>query len=386
MAVQQLVIVQLKGGSRPAVPRCGARCLNSDQREGDAITKIIRRIDAFQQRHRTTSYLFAVVKKYGDDNCGSLAALMAYYGFLSLFPLLLLLFTLLGLFFGHDAALQQRVIHSALAQFPVVGRQLARPGGISSLKSTNAVGLVVSVVILIWGSLGVTQAGQRAMADAWNVPHVARPGFLPRLGRSIAFLGVLVLDVVISTVMAGFVTAGGPAVGTVIVVVVAGLVVNIPLFILGYRILTPKAVATAKLLQGAVVAALGWSLLQYGGTWLVVHQLRHASQLYGYFASILGLLSFLYLTAVITLYAAESNVVRTRRLYPRSIVQPPMTVADQEVLTAIALQSQRRTEQLIEVTFPGAEVTSSEDEAPLDPDEPADVDRDSDHDGAAQES
>lgn len=306
------------------------------------------------------------MKKYGDDGCGSLAALLAYYGFLSLFPLLLLLFTLLGLLFGHDAALQQRVIHSALAQFPVVGKQLARPGGISSLKSTSAIGLVASVAILVWGSLGVTQAGQRAMADAWNVPHVARPGILPRLARSLGFLGVLVLDVVVSTVMAGFVTSGGPAVGTVIAVVMAGLVINIPLFILGFRILTPKTVATAKLIEGAVVAAIGWSLLQYGGTWLVTHELRHASQLYGYFASILGLLSFLYLAAVITLYAAESNVVRTRRLYPRSMVQPPLTVADEAVLTAIALQSQRRTEQLIEVTFPEADVTSSEDIAPLD--------------------
>jgi YihY family inner membrane protein len=352
----------------------GARCSGTDRWEGGPVTKIILHLDAFQQRHRTTSYLFGVVKKYGDDRCGSLAALLAYYGFLSLFPLLLLLFTMLGLLFGHDAGFQQRVIHSALAQFPVVGNQLARPGGISSLKSTSAVGLVVSVIILLWGSLGVTQAGQRAMSDVWNVPHVARPGFVPRLARSLGFLGVLVLDVVVSTVMAGFVTSGAPAVWMVIIVVVAGLVVNVLLFILGFRILTPKSVATAMLLQGAIVAAIGWSLLQYGGTWLVTHELRHASQLYGYFASILGLLSFLYLAAVMTLYAAESNVVRTRRLYPRSMVQPPLTAADEAVLTALALQSQRRPEESIGVTFLGAELTSSDDVAPLDPDQPGDVD------------
>jgi uncharacterized BrkB/YihY/UPF0761 family membrane protein len=185
---------------------------------------------------------------------------------------------------------------------------------------------------------------------------------------------VLVLDVVVSTVMAGFVTSGAPAVWMVIIVIVAGLVVNVLLFILGFRILTPKSVATAMLLQGAIVAAIGWSLLQYGGTWLVTHELRHASQLYGYFASILGLLSFLYLAAVMTLYAAESNVVRTRRLYPRSMVQPPLTAADEAVLTALALQSQRRPEESIGVTFLGAELTSSDDVAPLDPDQPGDVD------------
>ena len=109
-----------------------------------------------------------------------------------------------------------------------------------------------------------------------------------------------------------------------------------------------------------MIAALGWSVLQYGGTWLVTHQLRHASQLYGYFASILGLMSFLYLAAVITLYAAESTVVRTRHLYPRSLVQPPLTDADRAVLTALTLQGQRRREQVVSTTFPASDVENGD--------------------------
>jgi hypothetical protein len=118
--------------------------------------------------------------------------------------------------------------------------------------------------------------------------------------------------------------------------------------------------------SGAVAGAVGWSLLQYGGTWLVGHQLRHASQLYGYFASIIGLVSFLYLAAQITLYAAEFNVVRVRRLYPRSIVQPPLTPADEAVLTAIALESQRRPEQLIVVQFHADADAASSGDVPTD--------------------
>jgi membrane protein len=330
----------------------------------DPIERIIRRIDAFQQGHSPIAFLFGVVKKFGDDNCGSLAALLAYYGLLSVFPLLLLLFTFLGLFFGHDVGLQHRIIHSALAQFPVVGQQLARPGGISSLRSSSAVGLAVGIIWLVWGSLGVTQAGQRAMADVWNVPHVVRPGFVPRLGRSLGFLGVLVLDVIVSTVLAGFVTFGGRAFWTAAVAVIAGLVVNVPLFVLGFRILTPKSIATRSLITGAVSAAFGWSVLQYGGTWLVGHQLRHASQLYGYFASILGLVSFLFLAAEITLYAAEFNVVRLRHLYPRSILQPPLTGADEAVLTALALQGQRRPEQSVHVQYPGEDAADVGAEGP----------------------
>jgi YihY family inner membrane protein len=317
-----------------------------------SIERVVRRIDAFQQEHSASAYLFGVVKKFGDDSAGSLAALLAYYGFLSVFPLLLLLITFLGLFFSHDAGLQHRIVNSAVAQFPIVGKQLAGPHGIGSLRTGSVPGLVVGVIGLAWGSMGVTQAGQRAMAEVWNVPGEGRPGFLPRLGRSLEFLAILGLDVILSTVLAGFVTVGGSAMWTQILAVVAGLLVNITLFVLGFRVLTPKSIETRALVTGAIVAALGWSLLQYGGVWLVGHQLRHASQVYGYFASILGLISFLFLAAEITLYAAESNVVRERHLYPRSIVQPPLTHADEEVLEAIAKQGKRRPEQLVHVHFP----------------------------------
>lgn len=322
------------------------------------IEKAVHRVDTFQQRHSGTALLFGVVKKFGDDAAGSLAALLSYYGFLSVFPLLLLLITLLGLFFSHDAGLQHRVVNSALAQFPIVGKQLAGPHGISSLRAGSVPGLAVGLIGLGWGSMGVTQAAQRAMAEVWNVPGENRPGFVSRLGRSLEFLGILAFDVIVSTALAGFVTIGGSMMWTRALAIVAGLLVNIPLFVLGFRILTPKSIETRSLVTGAVLAALGWSTLQYGGIWLVGHQLRHASQVYGYFASILGLISFLFLAAEITLYSAELNVVRERHLYPRSIVQPPLTDADRDVLEAIVYQGKRRPEQLVHVHF--SEKTRSE--------------------------
>src|SRR5580704_18814205 len=94
------------------------------------LEKVVRRIDGFQQRHQTPSFVFGVIKKFGDDSAGTLAALMAYYGFLSLFPLLLVLTTILGLFFAHDAALQKRILDSAVSQFPIVGNQLSGPRGV----------------------------------------------------------------------------------------------------------------------------------------------------------------------------------------------------------------------------------------------------------------
>ena len=217
----------------------------------------LRRFDRYQQRHPTFGFPIAVMKKFVEDKCPSLAALLAYYGLLSIFPLLLVLFTLLALVFGHDTSIQHRIIHSALAQFPVIGKQLGNLHGIASLKKRGGVGLILGLVVLLWGSLGVTKAGQRAMADIWNVPHVLRPHFVRRILRGIEFLGVLVLDVVLSTALAGLVTFGGHALWFQLVAVIVGLALNVSLFMLGFRILTPGTVATRMLVTGAGCAALG---------------------------------------------------------------------------------------------------------------------------------
>ncbi|MGD0379771.1 MAG: YhjD/YihY/BrkB family envelope integrity protein [Acidimicrobiales bacterium] len=315
------------------------------------LEKTVRRIDGFQQRHTVPSFVFGVMKKFGDDSAGTLAALIAYYGFLSIFPLLLVLTTVLGLFFTHDVALQNRIIGSAVGQFPIVGTQLSKPHGVSSLRSGSVLGLVVGLIGLVWGSLGISQAAQRAMAEVWNIPGANRPGFLPRLGRSLEFVGLLALDLVLTTFLVGSATLGTGPLWLHVLKVALGLAVNVVVYVLGFRILTPKSIKTNCLVTGAVLAGAGWTILQYAGTLLVGHTLRHASQTYGYFGSVLGLISFLYLAAELTVYAAEVNVVRMRKLYPRSITQPPLTPADRAVLTAVAEQGQRRPEQRVHVEF-----------------------------------
>jgi uncharacterized BrkB/YihY/UPF0761 family membrane protein len=311
----------------------------------------IRKVDDFQQRRPALAFIFAVVKKFGDDSAGSLAALIAYYGFLALFPMLLVLITVLGLVFANDPGFQHRVVSSTLSQFPIVGNQLTGPDGVHSLRAGSVVGLIIGLIVLIWGSLGVTRAAQTAMAEVWNVPPVNRPGFVPRLIRSIGFVGVLGLDAVVITVVAGFASFGGHSVGLRVAAALVAVTADIGLYIVAFRILTPPAIARPALIPGAVIAGVAWAILQYVGGYLVGHQLRHSGQVYGYFASILGLIGFLYLACQITLYAAELNVVRARRLYPRSIVPPPLTSADERVLSDIAMEGERRPEQRVAVEF-----------------------------------
>lgn len=313
------------------------------------LTSAMRRVDDFQQSHRRLGFVFGVVKKYGDDQGSSLAALITYYSFLSLFPLLLVLVTILGILVGGSSSIADHVKSSALGQFPVIGPELK--GHIGSLHG-NPLALVVGLVGLVWGSLGASQAGQYAMAQVWNIPMVERPGFAPRLARSLLLLLCLGVFLVVSTALSGFATFAGSQ-GTAVRAgtAVLSVIVDFGLFLAAFRILTHKEVPTRDLVSGAVAGGIAWAVLQLAGTALVGHELRHMDQTYSVFASVLGLLWWLYLSAQVVLYVAEINVVRSRRLWPRSLVQPPLTSADRHMLAAYVTEQQRRPEQRVTVGF-----------------------------------
>jgi hypothetical protein len=129
------------------------------------------------------------------------------------------------------------------------------------------------------------------------------------------------------------------------------VVVNVAVYWLAFRVLTPAPVGSRELFPGAVLGGVGWTLLQGLGLYLVGHNLRHAGEVYGAFALVLGTLAWIYLGAELSLYAAEVNVVFKNRLWPRSIVQPPLTEADKEVLDRIAAEGERRPEQHVESYF-----------------------------------
>ncbi len=320
------------------------------------IDRVVERCDRVQRRHSWVGFVWAVAKKFGDDRGGMLAGLMAYYGFLALFPLLLLLITIVGLATGGNASAVHRVEHSALSQFPIIGPQLGT--NIHELHDRAGVGLAIGIVGLVWGSQGAAQSTQYAMAEVWAIPLVERPGFLPRLLRSLAVLGTAGAFLLAGTALAGVVTVGtGSGLATAGAATLSFLL-NVGLFTTSFRVLTPSAVRTSWLIPGALVAAAGWTVLQYAGGVLVDHALRHTSQVYGFFAIVLGLLAWIYLGAQLTVYAAELNVVRHGRLWPRSL-RPPLTDADREVLRRRAVAQRARPEERIAVSFdaedPGAD-------------------------------
>ncbi len=314
----------------------------------NAAERLVRRIDTFQQEHRPAAFVFGVIKKFGDDRGGSLAALVTYNAFIAVFPLLLLLTTVLGFVIDKNSGIRESIITSALRDFPIVGDQLVK--SVHPLRG-SPVALILGGLFLVWGSLGLSQAAQHAMAEIWNIPGEQRPGFFPRLLRGLALIGTLGLGIVLTTAILSVAALAPGGVGTRLLIPLGTTAINAGLFLVAFRVLTPS-VGTRDLAAGAVFGAVGWSVLQVLGALLVGRNLRHASQVYGYFASVLGLISWLYLGAQLTLYAAEINVVRARKLWPRSIVQPPLTEADKRALDGIAEQGKRRPEQDVESVWP----------------------------------
>ena len=315
--------------------------------------RAIRTVDGWQQRNKVTGFVFGVIKKFGDDNGGVLVANLTYTAFVTLFPLLLVFTTIVGLIAAFDPAFKDAAENAVASQVPVLGKTLTSQVG--TLKRSSVIGLIVGLVVTIWGSMGLAQAGLYTMERVWNLPGPVRPGYLPRLARSMAFLALLAVGVIATTALATLSTYGGNRPLSLLAFAeAAAATVNAGMFVGGFRILTPKVVETLDLVRGAVIAGMLWTVLQVLGTYLV-HHFLHSDSVYGEFATVLGLVAWLYLAARITVYCAEVNVVLTRRLWPRSIVQPPLTEADRTSLALRALESQQRKEQEVHVMFEGVE-------------------------------
>jgi YihY family inner membrane protein len=311
--------------------------------------KTMRRIDAAQQRFGPAAMVFGVMKKFGDDNAGNLVSNLAFSAFLCVFPLLLILVTVLDIVLAHDASARASLLNSTFGEFPVVGSTLHSQ--IHGLHRSSVIGLVVGVLVLLWGSTGLAQSGLYSMSQIWNLPGPDRPNFVSRLGRSFGFLVVLGLGIIVTTALASFGTFGRHNIALGILAEILAVAVNVATYFGAFRVLTPKVVHSRQLIPGAILGGVLWTILQAVGGYLIGHDLKNDSVSYGVFAVVLGLVAWIYLGCEATIYAAELNTVLARRLWPRGMVQPPLTEADQRSLALQATQNRRRPEQEVSVTF-----------------------------------
>ncbi len=330
--------------------------------------RAIDRLDRLQRRRDWIGLPVAVVYKFFDDRGPYLAALVTYYGFVSLFPLLLLFFSAAGFFLQGHPDLRDQLEHSALRGFPIIGPQLRT--NVSGLHGSGA-GLAIGVLGSLYGGVGVMQAAQAGFNRIYGVPRNEQPSPLRGRLRSLGLLALLGTAVLLSTAASIVVATAnglsdrlGPelhAAGYV-----ATFAINAAMFTAAFQLLTARDLRLRRVLTGGLIAAGLWLALQTQGTAFLSARLGHANEVYGTFALVLGALGWIYLEALVLMLAAEINVVLHGRLWPRALLTPftddvQLTAADRTVYEMyVATQRYKGFER----------VTAQFDAEPVSPDRP----------------
>lgn len=290
--------------------------------------KLLKFIDGVQQKSPVLGFAYAVIKKYGDDGAGYYAALLTYYGFLALFPLLLVVTTLTQHVMGNNPELEATIIDGLTDYFPLLGQQLAEQ--VDGLQRTGWL-LIVGLLFALYGTHGVADAFRLAMQRAWQVPREAREGFPVSTLKSLAIVVVGGGGLLLASVLAGLATAAGRGPVFFVLSIAINLIVLFWLFVFLLKFTVPGRIRVKEAWAGAAVAAAGLLVLQALGGYILTHELRSLTALYSYFAIALGLLFWIYLQAQLIMYAAEISVVSARKLWPRSLDTNTPTAVDKKI-------------------------------------------------------
>jgi uncharacterized BrkB/YihY/UPF0761 family membrane protein len=319
------------------------------------VAGIVDRVDAFQRRHRAVGFPLAVVYKYVDDQGPYLAAILTYYTFVAIFPMMLIASSVLGFVLQGDPELQQQLLDSALSQFPIVGTQLGRPEGLRG--STSAV--VVGAAAAAYGMLGLGQAAQNTLNVAWAVPRNSRLNPVASRLQSLLMLALGGVTVLAVTVLSGLATnlgslgLGGAVAwaGTLASVATTAVVLSLMM-----RLTSVRRRSFRSQLPGGTLIAVMWHILQVLGGAYVREVINRASEMNGIFALVLGLVALIFLAAAIAVLGVEVNVVLERRLYPRALLAPftdavELTEADRRAYDSYAKAQRHKGFQSVEVHF-----------------------------------
>lgn len=315
-----------------------------------------RRVDELQRRHPWAGFPVAVLYKFIDDHGVYLSVLITYYGFLALFPLILLLTSVLGFVLDGQPAWRDGILDTAVSQFPVIGTQISQEGFGGSTTAA-----IIGAVVAGWGAIRASQATLHMMNIAWAVPRHERPDPLHSPIRSlplIAIAGLMLLGTTVGTVLATNAGAYGMELQRMVpsLVLAVSFLVAVLVFGLGMWVGTSYPVRFRQVLPGALFAAVGWLLLQRFGITYANQIVSRSGDTYGVFAFVLGLIGFIFLAAQIVVLAVEINVVRVKRLWPRALLGPftssvPLTPADIQTYSEAAAATVIKDYQDVQVTF-----------------------------------
>ena len=265
------------------------------------------RVDRAQRRFPPLGVPIAVVYKFFDDQGNYLAATITYYAFIAIFPLLLLGTSVLNVVLQGNPDLEQQVLDSALAQFPIIGTELGVPGGLTG--STTAV--VLGSLAAVYGALGLGQAIQNATNVAWSVPRNRRPNPILLRVKSLLLLmlgGLAVLAITTLSILASHTEVLGESISSYQWPILLGtVVVNTLVFTLFFRVAAARRHSLRSAVAGAFAVAVMWLGLQYAGTWFVQRVLDSTSEMNQTFGLVLGLIGIIFIAAVMGVLGMEVN-------------------------------------------------------------------------------
>jgi YihY family inner membrane protein len=285
------------------------------------------RFDLWQQGVPVVAFPISVWLRYREDRVFEYAALLSYYGFFSLFPILTAGVTVLGFVLDDNPTLRSELLETVFARIPFLGEALSQQ--IEGLEG-NGIVLAVAVGITLWAGIGVVRVAQDGFNTMWSVSITRWPSFFPKILRALAAVLVVGGAFLVATVAAGISTFGFdlPAVQR-IAGITGAMTINAALLLVVFKVLTVSDVGWRSLVPGALAGGVALWVLQLLGGVYVEGVILGASAIYGSFAAAIGLLVWLSLVARVVLLAAEINVVAAKRIWPRSFTGSNLTDADE---------------------------------------------------------
>jgi YihY family inner membrane protein len=304
---------------------------------------ILQKVDSAQKRITATSVAVATFKKFKEDQSTNMAAMIAFWAFFSIFPLMMVLVTILG--WVLPASDKDNVLGHIANMFPLLDPKTIKGLGGSWWP------LVVGLVTSLWSGLGVVRTTETAFDSVWEIPLHERPGLVKQVIRSVSVLATIGIGLVITTLVSGFVTGSSTGVNLGVGGRIAGyvfsVVLDVGLFVAAFRMLTDREITIRDVIPGAVLSGVTFFVLQELSAFIISRHLHSAQSTYGHFATVITILWWFYLQSVVTLLGAQLNVVLKERLHPRSVIDAPQTDADHRALQAYAEERTYQPEETV---------------------------------------
>ncbi len=310
---------------------------------------ILQKVDSAQKSTKPTGVAVATLKKFKEDQSTNMAAMIAFWAFFSIFPLLMVLVTVLG--WVLPAGDKDNVLTHIANMFPLLDPKTIKGLGGSWWP------LVVGLVTALWSGIGGVRTAQTAFASVWEIRYHERPGMVKQVVRSLWVLSTIGVGLVATTLVSGFVTGSSTGVNLGVAGRIGGYVfsaaLDVGLFVAAFRMLAPRDVTVRDVIPGALLSGVIFFVLQELSAFIISRHLHSAQSTYGHFATVITILWWFYLQAVVTLLGAQLNVVLKERLHPRSVVDSPQTEADNRALQAYAEERTYQPEEKVRAEVSG---------------------------------